>query len=76
MASTTSTSPQDFLVQHMAAALRAAIDEVSAPIIAAASAQIEKDLRAKVGGIAAQVASTMSYERMGTDLVIRVKFDK
>ncbi len=40
-----------------------------------AKADVEAELRGSVGSIAAKVLQTFSYERMGQDLVICVKFD-
>lgn len=40
------------------------------------NARVELAVREKIGEIAATVASKLSYERTGTDLLIRVHFDK
>lgn len=55
-------------------ALRSEIDKVLGQEIEDAKARVEKAMRAAVGAIAAKVLTNFSYERMGQDLVIRVKF--
>lgn len=55
-------------------ALRSEIDKVLGQEIEDAKARVEKAMRAAVGSIAAKVLTNFSYERMGQDLVIRVKF--
>lgn len=70
-----SDRPVDALTQGIADAIRDAVKNVSEPIIAEAMAKIERDLRERVGGIAARVVGQLSYERFGADLRITVKFE-
>lgn len=68
------TPPPNEFARLLDSALRSEIDKVLGQEIEDAKARVEKAMRAAVGSIAAKVLTNFSYERMGQDLVIRVKF--
>lgn len=55
--------------------IRAEVERIVEEEAAKASEVVVKRVRAAIGGIAAQVASHLTMERMGTDLIIRVKIE-
>lgn len=64
------------LGQLLKGAVEIKIQEIIDEEIAATCKRVETKVRDSIGGIAARVLEHFSFERMGQDLVIRVKFEK
>ncbi len=72
---TTACTRDDFrakLCEH----IRHEIDRIADEEAKSAAANIERRVRAKVAGIAAQIVENISFSRFGTDLQITIRFPK
>lgn len=67
------SSPNE-IVRLLDGAIRTQINAVIDAEVDSAKVRLEKAVRGTVGSIAATVLQNFSFERMGQDLVIRVKF--
>lgn len=70
----TETQVTDEFARLLNSAVTTAINEQLGAVIEEAKANVETRVRGAVGSIAAKILSQFSYERMGTDLLIRVHF--
>ena len=72
---TTACTRDDFrekLCEH----IRHEIDRIAEEESKAAAVNVERRVRAKVAGIAAQIVENISFSHFGTDLVITIRFPK
>jgi hypothetical protein len=60
--------------QMIAKGLQQVIDQEIDRVVEEAKVKVERNIRAESGSIAARVLKRFSFEKMGTDLVIRVEF--
>lgn len=67
--------PSDTLVRGIRAALVREIEKAVEVEVQEATKRLEKQIRDKTASVACGLVDLVSFERVGMDLVIRVKFE-
>jgi len=68
-------TPNDYLSKVVNDGVQRAIVEAIEAELESAKKRLEEKIRGSVGAIAATICTNLSYERVGTDLVITLKID-
>lgn len=71
----TQPPPEDIFVKAVREAVREKLDKITEEEFAAATDRIRKRIPDVISSVSLQLFSAMSYERMGTDVLLKVKLD-
>lgn len=71
----TTPAPEDMFIKAVRDAVKERLNRITEEEFAAATERVKKRIPDVISSVSLQLFSAMSYERMGTEVLLKVKLD-